>query len=471
MLPIFMRHTYVNYIIAQVLVLLATLPSLAQTTSRAQHIYHSGTLAPNIRTLRVQYAPEYRTEASAEALQRPVLALGSNMLDDGEVLEISFDELSHATHLYSYTLLHLDAQWQQSGLQPQEYIQGFNSLDITDYEQSFGTQQLYTHYRFTFPSEDMYPTLSGNYALIVYEDADIDKAVAVACFSVVEPKVNIQAKMRADTDIEFSGRYQQLDIDVDMQGTAYSQLEEITLVIEQNGRQDNRVLAPRPTFVEGQRLRWQHCRDLIFEGGNEYQHLDIASVYFMGNNVEHMGFSHADGLYHANLYPSSLRGTANLDNHSQAPYSSDPDADGLFLIHAEKTSDPDIEADYVWVHFQLPASSSLFTGAIYLLGDAWYNRFLPTNRLQYDAELKAFTASCFLKQGGYEWQYAFVPKASSPTTQSSRAIPSVQNQSPAYLEPIEGSHWQTHNTYRIFLYHRPFGGRYQRLIGYREYKF
>jgi hypothetical protein len=31
--------------------------------------------------------------------------------------------------------------------------------------------------------------------------------------------------------------------------------------------------------------------------------------------------------------------------------------------------------------------------------------------------------------------------------------------------PLEGSHWQTENEYDIWVYYRPFGGRYDRLVG------
>ena len=32
--------------------------------------------------------------------------------------------------------------------------------------------------------------------------------------------------------------------------------------------------------------------------------------------------------------------------------------------------------------------------------------------------------------------------------------------------PIEGSYYETENDYQIYLYHRPSGARYDRLIGY-----
>ena len=34
--------------------------------------------------------------------------------------------------------------------------------------------------------------------------------------------------------------------------------------------------------------------------------------------------------------------------------------------------------------------------------------------------------------------------------------------------PLEGSHWQTQNEYGIYVYYRPFGGRYDQLVGYKR---
>lgn len=427
-----MKHLYI---------ILSLALSLLSVSGIGQE-YSTHLSGKNMGSLRIQYAPEVMGREAGMAVtnpERPFLRLSNDMIGEGQVLEVSFDELSHETHQYSYTLLHLNADWTQDDLQPYEYLKGFNTADINDYSHSFNTQQNYTNYRFLFPNEDMQPTISGNYAIVVYEDGRREDVVATACFSVVEPMVSITANLRGNTDIELSGRYQQLDIDVRLQGLKTLSPDEIKLVVEQNGRLDNRVFAPKATYVEADRLRWQNCRALIFEGGQEYQHFDIASLYFMGYNVDHLHFDHT--FHHAFLFPSEIR--------ANAPYMTENDANGQFVINYEKSDADDTEADYMFVHFILPAERPWFDGTIYLLGDAWHNRFTPENRMTYDNEHQAYVLSCYLKQGGYEWLYAFVPKGSRTAT----------------LERVEGSHWQTTNSYRISVYHRPWGGRYDRLVG------
>lgn len=380
------------------------------------------------------------------SVQNPVWVLG----DTEQRFEISFDELSHDPHSYSYTLKMLNADGSLASLSPNEYIDGANYVDIADQELSFNTQQLYTHYRFQFPSDEMRPLLSGNYALIIYEDGREDQLRAIVRLAVVEPKVSIRCNLTYNTAIELSGRYQQLDIDVQTSGVQMQNPDEIKLVVEQNGRTDNRAFAPRPTFISPGTLTWTNCRSLIFEGGNEYRRLDIGSEYLMGVGVDQVRFDHAQQAYHAYLFPS--------DNLSGVTYQTEPDMDGAYIVNRERSSDDDIEADYMWVHFFFPAENPWLDGTLYVLGDAWFNQLVLATRMRYEVDSKAYIYSCYLKQGGYNWQYAFLTKSAR------------EKHLGATLERTEGSHWQTRNTYRIFVYHRPFGSRSDRLIGYKEIK-
>lgn len=398
------------------------MPALvASVLTWAQNPYYTRVFADNIKTLTVS---------------------GDIIASEEDVIEVGFDELSHEMHQYSYTIYHLNADWTRDALQQHEYLGTFTRADITDYQHSFNTQQLYTHYRFSFPNDDIQPLVSGNYVIVIYEDGREEQPVATVCISLVEPMVGIAADVRSNTDIELSGRFQQLDIDVALNGLQHLSPDEFILVVEQNGRRDNHAFSPKPNYVEPDRLRWRNNRSLIFEAGHEYRHFDVASFYFKGYNVDRMTFDKT--YHHAFLFPS--------ENRAEDPYISELDANGSFVVNAERVSDPDTEADYMFVHFILPADDPWFDGNVYLLGSVWNNLFTPANRMRYDGAHKAYVVSCYLKQGGYEWLYAFLPKGSSEAT----------------LQRVEGSHWQTGNTYRISLYHRPFGWRYDRLVGVVE---
>lgn len=410
--------------------------------------YRTKILDPQIRTLRVQYA-------TADKVERPFLVLTDGVVDGQDyanTLEISFDEMSHDVHHYTYTLLHLDHDGRESHLSSGEYVHGFTTQDITDYEHSLNTQRSYTHYRFQFPNDDMQLTASGNYALKIYEDGDTEKVVAWVCFSVVEPIAGISATIRPNTDIELSGRYQQLDIEVNTSALTVNSPDEIKVMVRQNGRLDNQVVLTQPTYMERNRFRYQNQKALIFEGGNEYRHLDAYSVYFAGTGIEQVRYDNRD--YHALLFADELRGTGAVyagdvvTDKCGTPYMHEYDVDGQYRVNAERTDDSDTEAEYMWVHWTLLRQEPWFDGVIYVGGDLFLNQLGTANRMQYDNENRCYYLTALVKQGGYDYQYWFVPKGQNVT-----------------LQRTEGSHWQTENEYTVYVYYRPFGSRADRLVG------
>jgi hypothetical protein len=370
--------------------------------------------------------------------------------DETNTLELSFDHLSHDIQQYSYEVQHCDMHWGTSSISSFDYLDGFTTADITDYERSVNTQQEYTHYSFVFPNEDMQIKASGNYRILIYPDGDRDNPVAEFGIQVVEPIVGIDAQLRHNTDIELSGRYQQLDIDIQTAALRLREAQDITLIVRQNGRLDNSVVIDRPTFVEPNRLRYINNKQLIFEGGNESRQFDIYSTYFAGNHVEKVLYD--QGQYHALIQADEVRGTeAPNTGREGTVYISDIDANGQWVVNCEKTDYPDTDAEYMWVHFCLPVQQYLINNQVFVGGDLFNNQYTADNLMQYDAENKCYYLHAYLKQGGYNYMYY------------------AQNaQGKMSLLPLEGSHWQTQNEYTIDVYYKPFGARYDRLVGVKR---
>ncbi|MCQ2312509.1 MAG: DUF5103 domain-containing protein [Paludibacteraceae bacterium] len=369
---------------------------------------------------------------------------------DEEVFEISFDELSHDPHFYTYTVTHLNANLEPSELMSSEYVEGFTTADITDYDHSLNTNVPYTHYRFFFPNDDMRITKQGLYALSIYEDGDPDNVVAVAVVPVVnspsDAPAAITGNVTSHTQREFNGRYQQLDLELKIDPSTRS--EDYFIVVRQNDRYDNLVYAPQPTYREPGRLRWVNCRNLIFEGGNEYRHFDIYSTYYAGVGVDKVRYGQGD--YYVTLDFDAMR--------NRGVYTHQYDVNGGRVINAERCSDPDYEAEYMYVHFEYPAplnsklstplNSKLSTLNLYIGGSLFYNRLTNENRLLYDSEMECYWLDALVKQGGTDYQFwVYSPESG------------------VMVEPTEGSYWQTENDYSVYVYYRPFGSRYDSLVG------
>ena len=73
----------------------------------------------------------------------------------------------------------------------------------------------YTHYRLTFPNDQVRPKLSGNYRLLVYDDAEgKNKPAFSTCFRILEKEVNISAQVSSDTEIDRNKNHQQVSFSI-----------------------------------------------------------------------------------------------------------------------------------------------------------------------------------------------------------------------------------------------------------------
>lgn len=395
--------------------------------------------------------PGYRTQVfdqNIKTLQTTLDARRNGLmpvleLNGSDVITISFDELSHKAHSYGYKVIHCNADWTPSGITTSEYLNGYTTADITDYVLSVNTTYLYTHYSFQLPNNEMSFKISGNYLIDIYEDNQVDKPVAHVCFSIVEPRVGINATVRGNTDTELNGRLQQVDFDVLLNGYQIREPNtELKVFVRQNNRLDNQVGGVAPTYVSGLKLSYINNKALIFEGGNEYHRFDISSVYAAGQGVDAIRYNQPH--YDAFLFENKIQ--------TSRTFIQDQDVNGRYVINLQRSDADDVEADYMWVRFRLQAPQPFFDGQLYLGGEFNYNLLDEISRLKYDNANGVYYQDVLLKQGGYNYQYWFVPKG---TTRAS-------------AERVDGSYWQARNEYSIYVYHRPWGERYDRLIGVKN---
>jgi hypothetical protein len=404
--------------------------SAGLTTMQAK-VYRSSSHSEQIRSLTVHHENDWQ--------QVPVISMGS----DNHIL-ISFDELSHDYKRYAYRIIHCNKDWTRSDLNELEYLEGFLENDVEDYEQSYSTLTLYTHYQITLPNDNVQLKCSGNYALEVYDKDGSGDALLTACFMVFENKTGIDASVTASTDIDFEKTHQQLRLEVRPVGFSFQQPEkEISLTIQQNRRFDNEINQIEPSYVNTDKLVYEHRKELIFDAGNEYRRFETTSYKHSGIGVYKVAFFNP--FYNAELFPEKPR---------LGGYIFDKDQNGRFLIHNTDTESDNASSDYFLVHFSYPMENPFLDGGIYLNGDLVENRLESSSKMLYNFENKAYEKTLLLKQGSYNYQYLF--------RQTSGGKPTLLR--------TEGSYWQTENEYHIYVYYRPIGGRYDQLIGFSELK-
>ena len=182
-------------------------------------------------------------------------------------------------------------------------------------------------------------------------------------------------------------------------------------------------------------MRWSHCRNLIFDGGNEYHKFEILDVDRPAMGVEHVDW---DGkAYQAWLWPDEPRPN----------YVFDKDADGAYYIRNSDNYENDCTTEYVSVHFSLKAPRS--PHPIYLNGNWTQDRFLSQYEMLWNDSTQCYERALWLKQGYYNYQY-------------------LQKERDGAFRPVpsQGNYYQTENSYQMLVYFRPVGGRTDELVGY-----
>lgn len=361
------------------------------------------------------------------------------MLNSGDEVTISFDELSDSRSYLRYSLQHCDAGWQPSGLVDSEFLAGFNEGEVEDWDFSDATTVNYVHYSVTLPNDKVRFTVSGNYLLRVYREEAPDVTLLQARFSVSEGAVRIGGDVTTRTDVDYNGSHQQLSLKVDVDRLPVHNIyTDLKVVVTQNGRDDNKVVLTAPQRVAGNAAYYEHLRSLIFPAGNEYRRFEIVSTYYPGMRVAEIAY--AAPFYHERLYDDEPR--------REVPFTYDRTQNGRFVVREFGSDHGDTAADYVVTHFNL-LSPPLPDYDIYIDGDMTCRRFSPESAMHYDSDTQSYKASMLLKQGSYNYQYLAVPKGAD------RGVTSV----------IEGDFYPTLNEYLVQVYYRAPGSRYDRLLG------
>ncbi|MDR1847840.1 MAG: DUF5103 domain-containing protein [Bacteroidales bacterium] len=360
-------------------------------------------------------------------------------IEDSKRLVLKFDELSNEPHRYEFKIIHCNADWTQSDLQPMEYIEGFETGMLESYAQSFNTLQRYVHYELVIPYNIKF-IRSGNYLLKVFNEYEEDKVILTRYFYVCDNSAFVQASVFQARN-PATQRYNQ-EIDVSLTPTDgfsfYNPNTNIKVLVMQNGRRDNKALL-QMRQTKGQSLDYSFFPCNEFEGGNEFRNFDITSLRSRSSRVRKIDY----------INDENQAFLVNEPDRSHSPYISAGDLDGAFYIRNDYMDNFDITSDYCWVHFTFPTQISL-EGSYYIVGELTDWHLTEQNKMSYDKDLKAYRLSLFLKQGFYDYAILFYPSNSRSAT---------------FLK-AEGSHSETNNTYRILAYYRKPGDTHDSLAGY-----
>jgi hypothetical protein len=414
---------------------IAAILLLGACTPLVQSSSNSDSNAKILRNNDMAYETQIKTILLHPAFSDPQATLQPAITKLGQWnLRLSFDDLKAERDNYYARIVHCNYDWSKSGLQDLDFMTDFNEFPITNFEFSVDTHIPYVHYWLGLPAVK----LPGNYVVVVYRGSDKEDIILSKRFMVYDTRISFENESNLigagsvaslNQQINFTLNYKNLEV--------INPLENVKVAIRQNQRWDNIATDIKPSFVREieKQLEYRFFDDAkMFKGGNEFRWFDMRSLNYPGRNV-------ASVTKTVKPYEVYIGRDKTRAGESYAQYI---DLNGGFTI--ENLDYRNVTyANYANVHFSL--ASKPIPGDVFVTGAFTYWNLNDNNIMQYDSTRQQYHASFLMKQGWYDYQYVV----------RSRELP------PYYLE---GSHFQTENSYEILVYYRPFKPNADLLIGY-----
>jgi hypothetical protein len=362
----------------------------------------------------------------------PILSLG-------ERLQLEFDVLNNDEADFYYVIEHYNYDWTPSRLVKSRYLQGFDDQRIVNYENSFNTYQLYSHYSLQIPNNQTRLLVSGNYMMKIFDE---DGTLMFSRkFMVYEDLATVGVAVKRSRDVRYINQKQSVDINIASLNLRFNNPKQTVKVsIIQNNNLKTAITGLKPQYTLGNQLIYKYDTETSFWGGNEYLFFENKNV--RGSNVGVRFFDLKD-LYHNYLYTDIVR--------ANRPYTYNPDINGNFLITALDTKNVAIEADYTVIHFSLQYPEMLSDKSIHVYGN--FNNYAITDdtKMTFNKDSGVYETRLLLKQGFYNYKYVLVDKNNDVDEGA-----------------ISGNFDKTENNYKVLVYYRDLGGLYDKLIGVGE---
>ena len=355
-----------------------------------------------------------------------------------ERIYLEFDVLNNLEEDFYYVIEHFDYDWTPSRLMKSEYLDGMDNLRIFNYENSFNTYQIYSHYRLQIPNPQTRLKVSGNYLIKIFDEND--DLVFSRKFMIMEQQVGVGVQIKRSRNVALINEAQTVDFSIKSNNLNLNNpTETVKTVIVQNNNLKTAIYDLKPQYTLGNELVYRYNDNSLFWGGNEYLFFENKDVRMANLGIQYIDLQ---DLYHSYLY-------TDIDRSSRK-YTYNPDINGGFKITVLDRQDPSIEADYTYVHFSLLAEEFL-NQSVYVYGG--FNNFsiIDDNKMTFNVEKGIYELSMLLKQGFYNYKYVV-----------------VDNDNTLFEGAVSGNFDETENNYKVIVYYRDLGARYDKIIGLGE---
>ena len=379
---------------------------------------------------------------SGDIYSYPVLRLGS-----ADQLELHFDDMDNDVKWYYYSMVLCDADWKPARIQSFDYIRGFQTNRISNYRNSNIVGTRYTHYSANLPERNSSPSKAGNYLLKVFLNDDTSKLIFTKRFLVVGDKAQVSGLVTQPYNGNLFQTHQRVQVKVATTANQISTIspQDLKVVVLQNYTWSTAVLMDRPTIFRGNYYEYSDDSKLTFPAGKEWRWIDLRSLRLRSDRMLRIEDGNNTNRIDVYVQPDEDRG--------KKVYIYTRDLNGLYSIENRDNSNPLWQSDYCWVHFSFtPPGNKAFEGrSIYIFGELTNYEQNEGSKMIFNEEKGIYEKALYLKQGYYNYSYVTLTD---------------RRDQPASFENTEGNYWGTENSYLVMVYYRPFGARYDELVGF-----
>jgi type 9 secretion system plug protein len=355
----------------------------------------------------------------------------------GDPFQLEFDDLYGNEADYYYTITQYNYDWTPSQMAKAEYLQGMDNQRIMNYQNSFNTLQIYSHYSQAFPNQFNRILLTGNYMVKVFNSDQ--ELVFSRKFIIFNEQVSVPLQIKRSRDLTTIHGMQNLDFVIKMgDNILQNPNQNVKVALFQNGRFDTAIYNVKPQYSLGSDLIYRYNKETQFWAGNEFLYFENKDIRTVSNSIGHVS---AGEIYNTHLYMNASR----KDN----PYTYFPDINGGFLPNKINAENNNLEADYSWVYFTLNTNTFMDKNDVYVVGMFNNYSLSPEYKMDYNPEKGLFEKAILVKQGFTNYQYAIADKTGKIDSENA----------------IDGNFYQTENNYFVLVYYRGNNDRYDKVIG------
>jgi hypothetical protein len=221
--------------------------------------------------------------------------------------------------------------------------------------------------------------------------------------------------------------------------TFQNPMKNVKVVLLQNGQFNTTIKNIVPQYTIGNDLIYKYDLETQFWAGNEFLYFENKDIRSASNNIARIDSNTA--IYGSYLYTNGAR--------TNFPYSFTQDVNGDFVVNNINTTNPEIEADYVWVYFSLSAPTFRMKKNIYVGGMFNNYNLTPEYKMDYNSQKSVYEKAILVKQGFTNYQYIVA---------DDKGVIDYEN-------AIDGNFYQTENDYTVLVYYRENTDRYDRVVG------